>query len=1013
MELARQARDLGMPALALTDDETLAGVVPLCEACRRVGIRPIIGCQLNVLAHNATSSKGAMYRIVLLVETEPGYRNLVSLVTKAHSVPRHEKPFVRFDDLRERAAGLIALVGGASSELFSLLLNDKTAETEAYVTQLARAFGRDNVVFELQDHNLPKQKQINERLHKLGEFLTIRCVATNDVHYLKPEDSLCHAFLSQERAPKRYDPKELKNPAFTRHLASADEMRSKFLQTPRVLYATAELSERCIFQPSFERKRFPIHDFVRGFDADSFLWDLTFKEARGRFPELTPDLKDRLNQEFDYIRNERLSNNLLLLWNVAQFCRKNRITAGVGRGNLISSLVAYIIGITHINPLDYKLRFLGFDDALGFERSLAVEVPGRHTGALEQFLKDTFGQDCCAAAGRMQWFEPRAIARELCAWLDIPAEHMKELTSYAEGVSEDDEKGIDELVPRRFNTAEFPALPLAKYMLGRILPRPKGLEPADDQFALSGENLSNLLPRVRCGDRTILEADEHVLDGLNIPRLYIRHSVTLDVLDQAADWVRNEENPQFDPDRIPLDDSETYELLSKGLTNGIEPFHSITLKSLLRAHKPRNFMGLIKIKSMEKVAEHEHSDVCDHVPECLLTYRSAFIKAHYPISFMAALLTQSFHNHRRFPVLLRETKRMGIKIIPPHVNLSTYEFIPWNKQIRTGLVVVPGMTKRAYHEFQEARKGGDFHDLADLWKRTEGGEMTPPLIAAMIKVGVLDCFGVKRPDLLRELEKLAHSAPGGIAGEDAGGNGQHAAERGFDLAPADYIIPPEQVAVLKDMAEKCRALAPHEIANCKAGAEVHVAGFIDHVEHESPLIDDGDQVLLDLEGRVVSMPLKAARLYHVALASDGPVLIGGTLHRRKEELYIKALTAFTLSDVLEMSNEIVQIELDLQGEDARTLKLISRLVRHYRSPGGTEVKVRNAGTDALTKWRVFRIAKTPVFFSPPLYYALKKILPEDRISLVASHEMDSELLHTLSPQRFPRSGAATEPVPAS
>lgn len=1015
-ELVRYARDLGMSSLALTDHNTLGGIIPFCDACAEFGVRPITGCELNIASFRLKPSLTELYKILFLVETEPGYRNLVSLVNRAHANAKKGVPFLRFSDLRDQTAGLVVLTGGGATELFKLLELGRLDDTEEHVKELARAMGRDNLVFEIQDHDLPKQKQINERVYQLSDFLSMRCVATNDAHFLRADDAICHSFLRHEPPREFLQSYRHIHGTYTRHLATEEEMREKFTLYPRALYATAEVAERCSFRPNFDKKRYPVHDFVRGFDADSFLWDLTFREARGRFAELGQEMKDRLNQEFDFIKTERLSNNILLLWNVAQFCRKNRISIGVGRGNMISSFVAYILGITQINPLDYKLRFLGFGDAACSTRRLSIEVPMKHRHALQDFLKETFGADFCSIVGEYEWCQPTPMAREICGWLDVPRSKMEDVLTQMDRVT-----ALAGLRPgdagERSDPESVADPALVKYMLGRLIPRPRALTSSDNQFAISGENLDHVTPRIEAGGVHVTQMDADSIDLLNVPRLILESNPTLNVLDTAAAWVRKEENAAFDPDRIPLDDSDTYELLSRGLTNGVDPFHSITLKSLLRANRPRNFIGLMKIKSMERTPDKEQdADVREHVPECLLTYRCAFIKAHYPVSFMAAMLTHAYHNRKTFTVILREAKQMGLRILPPSINLSIYEFSQEHKTIRTGLMVVSGVTEKVYAELARVRKGGDFHDLPDLCRRTDSELVADSVLSNLVKTGALDCFGLKRSQMLRMIEEEAdhwRKSP-------AGAPFIHIAPKiqempvpdiiKYEIAAAGYCISVDQLHLYKDLMKQCRALSPYELSAKLVGREVYVAGFLEHVEYDSPLVDDSDQVLLDLEGRVVTMPIKASRLYEQALRASAPVLVGGTVHRRKEEVYVKALTAFTLRTVQQMSRQVNRLDLDLSGEDHRTLRLIRSLVRHYRGKD-TQVRIQNFHGSALSRWLIGPIEKTRVFFSPPFYYALKKILPEDRIGLDVSDEMNPELLHTLSPQRFPRPGGRIEDVP--
>jgi DNA polymerase III alpha subunit len=1022
--LARRAAALGMHALALTDHNTLAGVMPFCDACKVAGVKPIIGCELDLQPLDSKVPTDVVFRIVVLVESEPGYRNLAALVSCAHSSVKHGKPSVRADDLREHSAGLIALTGGSSSELYHLLETGRLNETEAHVTQLARIFGRENLVFEIQDHGRPRQRSVNDKINGLCDFLAMRCVATNDVHYLSPPDRVCLEFLKSEPAPSFLDFHDLKNGAHTRHLATSDEMRTRFHKYPRALYTTAEIADRCQFQVNTEKKRFPVHDFVRGFDADSFLWDLTFREARAKYAELGPEMKTRLNQEFDFIKSDGLSNNILLLWNIAQHCRKNRISLGVGRGNMVSSFVAYILGITQINPLDYRLRFLGFGDGAAHDRCLSIEVPRKHTRAVQDFLRETFGADFCSAVARFQWCQRPALVREICAWFGVPARKMEATLADGDAGEPGKDAEFEKFFPKRIEGIPVPSPEIVRFMVSRLMPRPRTMTVSENQFAISGENLGNLVPRVMVDEEEVAQMDPESLDMLNIPRLTIESNTVLNILDAAAGWVRREENAAFDPDRIPMDDEETYGLLCRGLTNGIDPFHSITLKSLLRMHQPRNFMGLVKIKSMEHSPDKEHeADVREHVPECLLTYRCAFVKAHYPIGFMAALLTHTYRKRKKFTVILREAKQMGLKILPPDINQSLFDFSQVHKAIRTGLAVVNGMGEKAYAEIARVRKGGDFNDLLDLCRRTDARLINNRLLGNLVKTGTLDSFGLRRSQMLQMIEEgieLARDSGSGptLFDDQPDRNALSAVEPPeipelplheiirHEIAAAGYCISHDQLHLYKDLIRQCRALSPHELTRRMVGREVHVAGFLDHVEHDSPLIDQGEQVLLDLEGHVVTMPVKASRLYQLALSANAPVLVGGTVHRRKDEVYVKALTAFTLRMVQQMSQQVLRLDLDLAGEDFRTLRLIGRLVRQFKGRG-PELQVQNTPDTFWPRLVRKQIERAHVFFSPPFYYALKKILPEDRITLVASDEMDPALLHALSPLRFPKVEAET------
>ena len=1009
-----------MRALALTDQDTLAGVAAFCAACREFSIRPVIGCDLTIVPiAQSTLVHDKPFRIVLLAETEVGYRNLVNLVNLSHQPTRRKR--IGLEDLQKYSGGIIAMTGNSSTELYHLLLNNRVEETETYIRKLARIFGRDNLVFQLEDVEGGRQKQINDRLFSLSDFLGVRSVATNAVTYLRAEDSMARDFLQKGRIPSFLQFQQARDIQHSQHLATGMQMRDRFMKYPRALYATEEVADRCCFQPNYQKHRFPVHDFVRGFDADSFLWDLTFREARSRFVELSTEMKNRLNEEFDYIKSHGLSNNMLLLWNISQFVRKNKISVGVGRGDMITSLVAYILGVTRINPLDYKMRFLGFSTGEGHgEPALSVEMPVRHIEALHDYMRETFGADFCSAVGKYSWYTRSALARDVRAWLYAkPGRNDNESASVdARHLTVD--SPIEDFFPGKVDGVALPSAEFENFLLSRLMPRPKELVLDENQFAISSENLNHLTPRVPVDEQVVTQMDGQSLDLFHIPRITIITDPVLNILDSAAGWVRKEENAGFDPDRIPMDDEATFDLLSRGRTNGIEPFSSITLKSLLRAHRPRNFMDLLKIKGMEKAPNSDGAaDVREHVPECLLTYRCAYIKAHYPMSFMAALLTHTFRNRRKFTVILREAKQMGLKILPPDINLSVYEFSQVHKAIRTGLLVVSGMGPRVYADLNDTRKGGDFNDLMDLVRRTDSKLVNTRVLGNLVKVGALDCFGLKRSQMLRMIEEDAEIArrnaasPGLFDEQEERQSVQIAVDPPNidemplqeiirnEIAAAGYCIGYDQLLLYKDLVDKCRALNPGDLVSRMVGKEVHVAGFLDHVENDSPLVEEKEHILLDLEGHVVTMPVKISKLYDHALGASAPVLIGGTVHRRKDEVYVKGLTAFTLRMVQEMSRYVTGLELDLAGEDARTVRLVKGLASYYRGEG-TAVRLLNAPDGVMSKWYARQVEKTPVFFSPPFYYALKKILPEERIHIIADDEMDQSLLHALSPLRYER-----------
>lgn len=1030
-DLVRRARELGMRALGLTDLQSLGGVWAFCKACRDHGVRPVIGCEFRVTPTSTRVAGETNHGLVLLAEGEAGYRNLVRLVTRSQASSVHGQPLLRADDLVGNAAGLVALIGGEATELYDLVAGDRPDEAESHISRMVRIFGRDNIVFELQDFGQPRQAQVAEKIYRLSRFLNMRCVATNDVHYLAPEESVCHEFLRGERAPAFFDFHERTDTGRWRHLASASDMVRKFEKYPQAVVGTLELAERCAFEPNFEKKRFPAHDFVRGFDADSYLWDLTFREARNLFPQMPAELKARLNEEFDHIRSNGLSNNILLLHGIAQHCRRNRYCTGVGRGNVISSLVAFILGITQINPLEHQLRFLGFAPDSAEERALSVEVPWRAAEELQRYLVDSFGSDSCAAVGRYAGWTQAALTGEILRWLNYTPGDYELAAGKLKDKPPAPDAPMDRFFPRKRDGVALPCPELVRFMAARLRTRLKPLQACEHQFAISGENLNNVVPRIMIDGQSVSQVDAAALDGFSIPRLRIESSSMLNILDLASRWVREQENPSFDPDSIPVDNDEAYAVLCKGLTNGIEPFDTITVKSLLREHRPRNFRALVKVKAAEASPGRDAAgDVREYLPQCLLTYRCAFVKAHYPLSFMTALLTHSYAHSstKKFRIVLREARQMGLRVNPPDVNKSAFEFTVVPKAIQTGLEVVRRMGRKAYAEIERVRMGGEFIDLVDLCRRTDARLVTSHLLQNLVKVGALDSFHLKRSQMLALVASQLDAARRDISTPSLFDESPEPLLRPsvevpdlpelseaeiirHEMAVAGYCVSFDQLHFYTGLIRQCRALSPYDLGPKLVGREVYLAGFIDRPDPHSPLVEGKDQVLLDMEGRVVTMPTKAANLFRTAITANAPVLVGGKVARRKDEVYLKAHSAFPLRMVQQMAAQVEELTLDLSKENLRTLWLISRLVGAYR---GGRTRMHIEGFEAggwLARMLAGRIAAASVFFCPPFYYRLKVILEEERVVLKAAEGTDQGLLHALSPARFPRS-ESPEPKPA-
>jgi len=359
---------------------------------------------------------------------------------------------------------------------------------------------------------------------------------------------------------------------------------------------------------------------------------------------------------------------------------------------------------------------------------------------------------------------------------------------------------------------------------------------------------------------------------------------------------------------------------------------------------------------------------------------------------------------------------MGLRILPPHINRSVYEFSIENGAIRMGLGIIYGVGRKVYAEIERARRGCEFTDLHDLCQRTEPSLVKSDVLANLIKAGALDCFEMSRAQMLRLVEehgKLlrkpdsaslfdAVAERAGIADLVPPGEPELSLAQRLQLevAATGITISQDLLECYREEVRRCRALSPSQLSRRMVRTERYVVGFVDHIEVESPLVEKGEQVLIDLQGYVVTMPTRLAAHFSPVLTSKQPVVLGGQVERCGDEIFLRAMSAFTLPMIAEMGAKIHTLELDLANEDARTLRMLARIAWQYRG-GKTTLRIQNCPHDGLSHFFVFLLERIQVFFCPPFYDALRKLLPEKCIHMFPASDADPMLLHLLEPTVFP------------
>ncbi|PYV81001.1 MAG: DNA polymerase III subunit alpha, partial [Acidobacteria bacterium] len=378
-KLCHRAKELGMPAVAMTDHGNIFGAVHFVNAAKAAGIKPIIGCELYVCKKDdhriaRTPPEGDTYNhLLVLAENEEGYRNLVKITSESSLHGFYYKPRVSKKFLAEHSKGLIALSGCLKGEVAEFLMEDKYDAARSAAATYADIFGRQNFFLEIQDQGLEMEHRIHPGLFRLEKDLGIPLVATNDSHYLCEDDA--HAqdvMVCIQTAKSIQDPNRMKFQGTGFYVKSHDEMYQVFKDAPEVLSRTLGIAERCHVKLEKVSNPFPHFDVPVGYTLDSYFEHVTregfsrrlevirAQSEAGKLKHNIAEYEQRLAREIAIIQQMRFSGYFLIVWDFVRYARDSNIPVGPGRGSAAGSLVSYSLNITDLDPLQYELFFERF-----------------------------------------------------------------------------------------------------------------------------------------------------------------------------------------------------------------------------------------------------------------------------------------------------------------------------------------------------------------------------------------------------------------------------------------------------------------------------------------------------------------------------------------------------------------------------------------------------------------------------------------------------------------------------
>src|SRR6266576_2931236 len=398
-DLMKKAVEMEMPAIAITDHGNLFGAIDFYQSAMAAGIKPIIGCEAYITTgsyKDKALGRDSIFHLTLLGENETGYRNLVKLVSAAHLDGFYHRPRIDKELLAAHSAGLIGLSGCLASEVNTAIQRGKLEKAQRVTAEYRDIFGPENFFIELHDHGIAEQKICNTHLPKFAKEFGLGLVAANDVHFLRRSDHRAHDVLMcintgakvQDQYRMRYEP-EL-------YFKSPEEMREIFRDFPDAISNTVEIAARCNLELEFGRSKYPEYPAPEGKTREAYLRELCYKGLHERYGERAAsdaELIKRLDYEVDVLEKTGFVSYFLIVWDFIHFAKERGIPVGPGRGSAAGSMVAYVLGITDIDPLQYGLIFERF---LNPERisppDIDVDFCKDRRGEVLEYVRQKYGE---------------------------------------------------------------------------------------------------------------------------------------------------------------------------------------------------------------------------------------------------------------------------------------------------------------------------------------------------------------------------------------------------------------------------------------------------------------------------------------------------------------------------------------------------------------------------------------------------------------------------------------------
>jgi len=876
-DMLSRAKELGMESIALTDHGAMYGAVKFFKTAKQLEVKPIIGVETYVAKRSRFDKEGKIdndsYHLVLLAKNQTGYKNLLKLVSHAHLEGFYYKPRIDLEVLEKHHDGLIALSACLAGEIPNLLIHGEEKKAKEKALYYAELFGQGNFYLEIQKHPKIREQDIaNEKIIKLSKELGIPLIATNDSHYVNPDDAEAQEVLlcvqTQKTLLEKNRPLSMINsPDF--YIKTPDEMTQLFIEHEEAIDNSIKISRMCDTEIEIGKwilPKFPVPDDE---NPNTFLKKLCEERIKKRYEVITDEINNRLQYELSIIEKKNYATYFLIVGDFVNWAKENNIAVGPGRGSAAGSVVAYAMGITGIDPFYFKLPFERF---LNPQRpsppDIDLDFADDRRDKVIEYVTKKYGNDRVAQIITFGTMEARQSIRDVGRVLGMPYSGPDRIAKMIPPGAQGFQMTIDRALQSSPELSfAYHNEPETKRLLELAIKLEGVTRHASTHAAgvvIADKPLTDYVPLQKevKGEKIITQYDMYSVgeDGIGLLKMDFLGLRNLTILQQALSFIRDTENIRIDLAKLPLDDGKTYKLLASGDTTGIFQLESSGMRRYIKELRPTTIFDVMAMVALfrpgpmlvipEFIARKHNRDLISYpdprlkdvlkqsygliayqddvlltsivlagyswgeadklrkavgkkiplemkkqkekfIDGCIknglkkvkaeeifkliepfagygfnkahaacyavIAYQTAYLKAHYPVEFMAALLTAESRSNgptrdEKLARAIEECKSMKITVVPPNINKSDLNFTIEKKDniknIRFGLSAIKNVGPAAIETIINSRnEKGEFKNINDFCHRVDLSKVNKKTLESLIKAGAMDAFG-KRSALL-------------------------------------------------------------------------------------------------------------------------------------------------------------------------------------------------------------------------------------------------------------------------